>query len=106
MFGSGEYDITDAFTLRAGIRYTKDEKDFSAERFVSPIGAGPIGPLTVNTDEDHVSWDLSGTWALSDDTNLYVRVAEGFRAPSIQGRLLFGDARESLGTLIGALKER
>ncbi len=91
VFGSGEYALSDAFTLRAGIRYTKDEKDFSAQRFVSPIGAGPIGPLTVSTDEDHVSWDLSGTWALSDDTNLYVRVAEGFRAPSIQGRLLFGD---------------
>jgi iron complex outermembrane receptor protein len=38
-----------------------------------------------------VSWDVSGTWALGDNTNLYVRVAEGFRAPSIQGRLLFGD---------------
>ena len=34
---------------------------------------------------------LSGTWAASDDTNFYARVARGFRAPSIQGRLLFGD---------------
>ncbi|MGH8205014.1 MAG: TonB-dependent receptor, partial [Steroidobacteraceae bacterium] len=91
VFGSGEYEMGDAFTLRAGVRYTKDEKDFSAERFLSPVGAGPIGPLTVATDEDNVSWDLSGTWAVSDETNIYARVAEGFRAPSIQGRLLFGD---------------
>jgi iron complex outermembrane receptor protein len=91
VFGSGEWELGSNFTLRAGVRYTQDEKDFTAERFLSPVGAGPIGPIAVNTDEDHVSWDVSGTWALSDDTNLYARVAEGFRAPSIQGRLLFGD---------------
>jgi iron complex outermembrane receptor protein len=91
VFGSVDLEVTDNFTLGAGVRYTKDEKDFTAERFLSPIGAGPIGPITVNTDEDHVSWDVSGTWALTDDTNIYARVAEGFRAPSIQGRLLFGD---------------
>src|SRR3546814_945445 len=44
---------------------------------------------TVNTDVDDVSWDLSGVYALNDDVNLYARVAKGFRAPSIQGRLLF-----------------
>jgi iron complex outermembrane recepter protein len=92
VFGSGEYEVSEAFTLRAGVRYTKDEKDFSAERFLSPVGAGPIGPITVDTDEDNVSWDVSGTWAVSDSTNVYARVAQGFRAPSIQGRLLFGDA--------------
>ena len=92
VFGSGELELGDAFTLRAGVRYTQDEKDFTAERFLSPIGAGPIGPIAVDTDENHVSWDVSGTWEVGDDTNLYVRVAEGFRAPSIQGRLLFGNA--------------
>ncbi|MGH8197066.1 MAG: TonB-dependent receptor [Steroidobacteraceae bacterium] len=91
VFGSAEYELGDSFTLRAGLRYTEDEKDFVAERFLSPIGAGPIGPITVNTNEDNLSWDLSGTWAISEDTNLYARVAEGFRAPSIQGRLLFGN---------------
>ncbi len=92
VFGSAEYEIGDAFTLRAGLRYTSDEKDFTAERFLSPVGAGPIGPIDVSTDEENVSWDVSGTWALSDATNLYARVAQGFRAPSIQGRLLFGNA--------------
>jgi iron complex outermembrane receptor protein len=91
VFGSGEYEIGDSFTLRAGVRYTKDEKDFVAERFLSPIGAGPIGPIAVSTDEDNISWDVSGTWAIGDATNLYARVAQGFRAPSIQGRLLFGN---------------
>ena len=90
-YGSVDFELSESFTLNAGLRYTQDEKDFTAERFLSPVGAGPIGPIPVNTDEDNLSWDVSGTWALSDDTNLYARVAEGFRAPSIQGRLLFGN---------------
>jgi len=91
VFGSVDYEMTDAFTLRAGLRYTEDDKDFVAERFESPIGAGPIGPLTANTSENDLSWDVSGTFKLGDSTNLFARVAKGFRAPSIQGRLLFGD---------------
>ena len=41
---SGDYDVNDAFTLRGGLRYTNDEKDFTAERFTSPFGAGPDRP--------------------------------------------------------------
>jgi iron complex outermembrane receptor protein len=91
VFGSIEYDIGDSFILRGGLRYTSDTKDFVATRFQSPIGAGPIGPIVANTDDSDVSWDVSGTWQLSEDTNVFARVARGFRAPSIQGRLLFGD---------------
>ena len=90
-YGSADFELSESFTLRAGLRYTQDEKDFTAERFLSPVGAGPIGPIVVNTDEDHLDWDVSATWELGEDTNLYARIAEGFRAPSIQGRLLFGD---------------
>src|SRR5690606_1870157 len=91
VFGSIDYDVSDAFTLRGGLRYTQDEKDFSAERTLSPIGAPAIGPISVSPDDSDVSWDLSGTWRLNEDVNLYGRIAKGFRAPSIQGRLLFGD---------------
>ncbi len=91
VFGSMEYEFSDAFTLGAGLRYTDDEKDFVAERFQSPIGAGPIGPIAVSPTDEEITGDVSGTWSLNDDTNLFVRVARGYRAPSVQGRLLFGD---------------
>jgi iron complex outermembrane receptor protein len=94
LFASGEYAVSDRFTLRGGLRYTDDQKDFVAQRFESPLsflGVGPLAPVRVQTDADDVSWDLSGVFALSEQTNLYARVAEGFRAPSIQGRVLFGD---------------
>lgn len=91
LFGSVEYELSDALTLGAGVRYTDDDKDFQAERFLSPVGAGPLGPILIETSEEDVSWDASATWALTDATNLFARIARGFRAPSIQGRLLFGD---------------
>ncbi len=91
LYGSVEYEATDALTLRAGIRYTEDEKDFTAERTQSPIGGGAIGPISVSPTDSNVSWDASATLAVTDDTNVFARVASGYRAPSIQGRLLFGN---------------
>jgi iron complex outermembrane recepter protein len=94
VFGSVDYAVSERFTLRGGLRYTKDEKDFTAERTLSPLaflGVGPIGPISVSPDDTDLSWDLSGTWRASDNVNLYGRIAKGFRAPSVQGRLLFGD---------------
>jgi iron complex outermembrane recepter protein len=91
VFVSGDYDLTDQMTLKAGLRYTKDKKDFEASRYLSPIGGDPIGPLTADPSANDLSGDLSLTYALNEQTNLYSRFARGFRAPSIQGRLLFGD---------------
>ncbi len=93
IFGSMDYDVSDAFNVRAGIRYTDDEKKFSAERTLSSLSGfgapNQLGPISVATSDQDFSWDLSGTWKLSDDTNVFARVAKGYRAPSIQGRLLF-----------------
>ncbi len=94
VFGTIDYEFTDTTVMKLGIRYSDDKKDFSAERFLSPLsflGVGPIGPITTQADDSEVSWDLSLTHAFNDGTNIYGRVAKGFRAPSIQGRLLFGD---------------
>jgi iron complex outermembrane recepter protein len=92
VFGSVNFAASDALNLRAGLRYTNDKKDFVANRLTAPpFSPTFIGRLTTNTSASDVSWDLSGTYQLSKETNLYARVAKGFRAPSIQGRLLFGD---------------
>lgn len=91
LFGSVNYALTDRFKVRGGLRYTDDKKDFQAQRLVSPAGAGATSILTANPSDTDVSWDLSGTYTLTPETNVYARVARGFRAPSVQGRLLFGD---------------
>ncbi|MAK61207.1 MAG: TonB-dependent receptor [Ponticaulis sp.] len=91
IFGSVSYDVTEALTLTGGARFTDETKDFEVERILSPFGAGPLGPIAGSVGDDQVSWDLSALYELNDDTNLYARVAKGFRGPSIQGRLVFGD---------------
>ncbi len=92
IFGSVEYEISDAFTLGGGLRYTDDEKDFVAQRFQSPIGGGALGPISVAPSDEEFTGDISGTFKINDDTNIFARVARGYRAPSVQGRLLFGNA--------------
>ena len=82
-FGTVNYTVSDAFKLRAGLRYTKDKKDFVARR-VETTGSTY---LPLHDESSNVSWDLSGTYTLNKDTNLFGRVATGYRAPSMQGRL-------------------
>jgi iron complex outermembrane receptor protein len=89
VFGNVGVPVTDALSVRAGLRYTKDKKDFVADRIQVPFGA--VGKQTTATDTSNTSGDLSATYALNKDTNLFARLATGFRAPSIQGRLLFGE---------------
>ncbi len=91
VFASMDFDVTDEFKLSAGLRYTDDEKKFVAERPSSPFGAPPLAPVRVSPSDEDLSWDLSGTWTVTDELNVFARVARGFRAPSIQGRVLFGD---------------
>ncbi len=83
--------MTDAFELRAGVRYTNDEKDFvtgTPEGFTFP---DPTLPTTASLSDDNVSWDLSGTYSINDSVNLYARVATGFRGASVQPAGAFGN---------------
>lgn len=89
-FGALTYAASERLKLRAGVRYTDDAKDFSAARAVATPGAVPVGPIHAQPRSNNVSWDASGMYAAGSDTNLYARVATGYRAPSIQGRLIFG----------------
>jgi iron complex outermembrane recepter protein len=95
LFGSLTYDVSDALSVTGGLRYTNDDKTLTASRSLSPLsflGVGPLPPVTRAVEDDAFSWDLSAVYALNDTTNLYARAARGYRAPSIQGRVLFGDA--------------
>jgi iron complex outermembrane receptor protein len=54
-------------------------------------GLASFGPLNAKTSDKKLSWDLSATYALDRDTNLYARAATGFRASSVQGASAFND---------------
>ncbi len=96
LFGTGTYKFTDKFSLIGGLRYSNDDKRFDVHRSQSPFGAPPL-TLATHPKSDNVSWNVSAQYAASDDLNLYGRVATGYRAPSIQGRVLFGDTLSVAG---------
>lgn len=91
-FGALSWRARPGLLLRAGLRYTKDRKDFLAVRPQPAPGAQPIAALAAAPRGNDLSWDLGATQALSPDSHVYARVATGYRAPSIQGRILFGNS--------------
>ncbi|ALU42669.1 TonB-dependent receptor [Pseudoalteromonas rubra] len=94
VFGSFDYSVSEQLDVTLGLRYSDDEKDFYAKRTDNPTpwnGSPDFLEGRANPSDSHVSWDLSATYKLTDDVNLFGRLANGFRAPSVQGRILFGD---------------
>ncbi len=91
VFGNVNYAITPDFKVRAGMRYTDDKKTFVASRTQTPFGGANVGPLRANPEATNFSWDLGANYNLDKDASVFARVATGYRAPSIQGRVLFGD---------------
>ncbi|MBB2483609.1 TonB-dependent receptor [Mitsuaria sp. WAJ17] len=85
LFASVNYELSPDLKLRGGLRYTQDKKDLNTVGKVND-GAG----TSASTDDHKVNWDVSGTYALDKQTNLYARVATGFRAASIYPASGFG----------------
>lgn len=92
LFGQTTYQLNDKLSVTAGLRYTDDEKTFSVgqqnvDGFALQIGAAEIQNYDpINVKDDQISWELSANYRLTNTTSLFSRIAEGFRAQSIQGR--------------------
>ena len=91
VFASGVYELGDAFTVRAGVRYTNDEKDFVSGQPQGFTFPNPTLPTRADLSDSEVSWDVSGTYSLNDAVNLYARVASGYRGSSVQPASAFGN---------------
>ena len=112
LFGALNYAVSPELRLRAGLRYTKDKKEFNVEDYNSSgfapcVGPtlgiipgppkctlaqlGALGPLSASPSDSKVNWDLSGTYAIDKNINLYARAATGFRGASVQGAGAFNN---------------
>jgi iron complex outermembrane recepter protein len=78
LFGQLSYQLTESLRVTGGLRYTDDEKAF----FVRSGAA----PQPVSVGDDQFDWDISLFADVSDDASVYAKVANSFRAPTIQGR--------------------
>lgn len=82
LFGQGHYEVNDQLKLTAGLRYTDDSRNFRGQRVL-----GPALDVTKKVGDEQVSWDVSALYEVNDQLNLFARVAQGYRGPSIQGRI-------------------
>ena len=92
-FAAMTFQWLEDLELGAGLRLSHDAKDYTAWRDEAPAvtQAGKLGPIHRNPQDTVWSGDLSLRYNVAPNVQTYVRAARGFRAPSIQGRLLFGD---------------
>ena len=93
IFGSLNYAFDNGLTLQAGARWNHDKKTLTADREFDdrPFGTGPVDARTIKVKDSVLTWDLSAIQEINPDINVYARIAKGYRAPAIQGRILFDD---------------
>ncbi len=99
VFGQGNYQIDDQWTLTLGGRYTKDEKDAEVQRFtylgVHYINRGQQDfgtPFAVNSDfTTKADWSrfsphVAVNYKLSDDMMFYGSYSNGFKSGGVDMR--------------------
>lgn len=95
LFAHGEWQLSPAWRLTAGLRYTDEEKDFG-EAFTYLITGGTEIPVFPATGNSYTVDDLSGKLGIDytgiDDLLLYASVSNGFKAGGFQGQLTFNPA--------------
>jgi iron complex outermembrane receptor protein len=93
IFAQGEFDVTPALTITAGLRYTVDEKDYTylntCENLLpfpacppafDPATLAGAGLVTDNHDEDGVSARLQFDYRLSGDWLVFASYNRGYKA--------------------------
>jgi iron complex outermembrane receptor protein len=88
-FGSLKYDLTPALSMRAGLRYTKDQKTLVSNAAVLPPSS-QVNGTSADLSDSKPSGDVSVLYKLSPATNVYARIATGYRGSSVQPASLFG----------------
>jgi len=74
VFASVSFDVTDRYVLAGGARWSEDKKQFQAAGDQRELG------------DEQVSWDVSATYSVNENVNVYGRIAKGFRGPTVQQR--------------------
>lgn len=80
-FGEVGYAIRPTTHVTAGLRYTRDDKDFSG-RQVGLIGSTPASVLARkdSTSDEEVTWRLSIRQDITDNINVYASYNRGFKS--------------------------
>lgn len=93
VFGELSFAATDRLELIAGLRYTYETKDGSAE-IATPSGTGAFGfpaAASGSADFDGLNPEFTARYRVTDDVMAYGRVSNGFRAGGISQYISNGE---------------
>jgi iron complex outermembrane recepter protein len=89
-YGEVQYDLTDSFSITAGIRYTKDDYVYSNTlslpspvilRIFSALGGFSTVPDT-KLSNDNVSYRFIANYKFNDDAMVYGSYSKGYKGPT------------------------
>ena len=100
LFFQGNYKITDKWTITAGLRHTREEKDFfGAQSYMVPVAQArlPVEQWAINAAGDLDAFDGSSDWSetspklgvdyrLNEDVMFYASYSEAFHSGGYFGR--------------------
>ncbi|SFI37966.1 iron complex outermembrane recepter protein [Collimonas sp. OK307] len=87
IFGSLKYDVNTRLSLTGGLRFTDDRKTLRTDPNDLATGGSDIDKskgLSASTSDKKLNWDFSTLYKLTNNTNLYSRVATSFRGSTIE----------------------
>ena len=88
-FGSVKYELTPTLSLQAGLRYTRDKKDLDSNPAALSPAIAALGTSASRKDSKPTG-DVSAIYKVTPTTNIYGRVATGYRGSSVQPPTAFG----------------
>ncbi len=102
VFGNLDYRLTDHLTIQGGVRYTKENRDFTGcladpgtptgfgavlgypltapNRCVTLLPSGVPGEVKLPLDQHNVSWRGSVNWKPNANTLFYANVTKGYKS--------------------------
>ncbi len=105
VYGETTYNITDAFSVTGGLRWTRDEKSYSNNCVGgfcfddSDLGPEPTpgtASVALDDDWDETTWKVGANYQLTDDQLIYASYSTGFQAGGFR-TLCFGNQSSLCG---------
>jgi iron complex outermembrane receptor protein len=85
VFGHLQYHVTDALTLIAGARYTREEiTDYSSPAGLAAGSPNNAGSTAISLDQNNVSGVLGVQYKLAPEWTTYATVTRGYKGPQAQ----------------------
>ncbi|MGF7147771.1 iron complex outermembrane receptor protein [Sphingomonas zeicaulis] len=93
-FGQASYDLTDALTLTAGARFTRDDKSFTYDSFdLNPYGDStlptPVAGIVDGVKQDNLSGKIGLDYKISPDAMIYASASRGFKSGGFKAAIAF-----------------